>query len=101
MKLKSTLAIVNIVSHEHLEKLVREVYGVDENYYIFGLDNEICSDGISNFQATKGALDECDMEELERWKKGEFSSSGNFITQTLILDLCDKGIIDTGDYYIH
>jgi len=99
MKLKHELVNAISVDECDLTKFIRENYGVSPDYYDFQSDYEASNDSTYEFNVEKKELDKWDREALEEWKTGIAVPACN-MTQIILTDLCNLGLIDAGIYYI-
>lgn len=60
-------------------------------------DKKYYADKWCRFQTKKEEMQDYDKGEMEKWKNGE---SPGYMTGTIINDLCNRGIIDEGNYCI-
>ena len=80
-----------------VEKVIADHYG--HNYEIMPMEEV----GSSQYAATysqdvsKGELDEYELDKLKTLIDGK---PDQFILSTIMRDLCNKGLIDTGEYLI-
>lgn len=93
--LKCTKKTIFHVEWGDFDRLVRDFYGI--NHYEFAADVESPNDTTHEFSAGKEKISYWDKKDLEKFKK---NGSYNWITPTLLNDLCDEGIIEEGDYFI-
>jgi hypothetical protein len=97
MKLKHKVMTVLYVDCADLEQLVYKTYNVTNGQYDFIADEE-GYESIHLFSVKKNKLSDYDVTDIEEWKVGEGFSA--FITHKLLNDMCDKGVLDEGDYII-
>ena len=79
----------------HVEKLFGQVYG---HGFSFQADNYTGSDDASEFAVEKGENDcDYDQNKLNHYKE---TGEGEGLTQIVLNDLCDQGILEEGKYII-
>ena len=80
-----------------LEKVILDHYGHD--YDIMPMEEVGSSQYSAVYKRTvsKGELDEYDMTDIWDLERGE---RRQFTLNSILTDLCNKGIIDAGEYYI-
>ena len=84
-----------VISNRDWNEIVRKQYNIPE--YDFWDDNEADRDGTYQFTAKKSPLTEYDIEEIEKFKDGQ----SMFMTDTILMDLCNQDLIDEGEYLIN
>lgn len=97
MELKHEIKTVICVDYDDLGGLICKTYGVSDQFYDFVSDMECCNDSSHEFDVKKGDLFEWDKKELTKWKSGKHCV---MMTETLLTDLCNQGIIDEGQYLV-
>lgn len=98
MKLTHTLETTITVEYDDLNLLICKTYDVAYGYYDIVSDQETKNDSICRFIVKKEPLDDYDQEQLDNWKSG---TDYDFMTAIILNDLCNRGIIDSGKYYIN
>jgi len=94
MKLNHTKEVMISVDYDDLEDLIREVYG--KPFQIVA-DQEWDNDSHYSFAVKKEKLEAGDLDELKSFKEdGKYMN----ITNILLTDMCNNGIIDEGEYLI-
>jgi len=84
------------VDYNDFNKLVNDFYKPPLGYE-FVADVESANDSTHEFRVRKNDLDEWDKQDIERFRNdGKYQ----WLAGRLLNDLCDKGIIDPGEYYI-
>ena len=95
MALKAVKKTVFHVEHWDLEEFICEVYGKDE--YSFVEDAEVQNYSSKEFSLNKEPLDERDTNILNRFIEGH---SPQYIIRILLQDMCNRDLIEEGDYII-
>jgi len=95
--LKHTTYAVFEVNYRDFERLVKEVYGQN---YEFIVDCECGNDTQHVYLCVGGKGD--DLDEYDYKRLDEFARTGKYcwLAQTILADLCQRGIIDPGNYII-
>lgn len=83
--------------YQEIEDIIKSTYGRD-----FDLINDLecCNDTQHTFTVEKGKNEkyEWNKNKLARWIE---TGEGNFITCMILDDLCDKGVLEPGEYLIN
>ena len=92
-KSKTVIAI----DYSDLENLVQIAYDIPE--WSFVADNEMNNDSEKEFNIGVGKLDEYEIKRLEEFiaTKGR---EGSYLTNTIMTDLYNKGILQPGCYIV-
>ena len=79
-----------------IDALVRKAFGSTE--YEFRCDQECSNDSHYIFDVKMGPLDEDEQEDLDT-----FIATGNgaWLTRTIFKHLCNKGIMEPGEYLVN
>lgn len=92
--LKHEKKVVITVDQCDLDKFISEVY---DKPFEFVADEEANNDSSYEFSVKKEVLSEYDMRKLNEFKA---TGKGQLLTGTLLADLCNKDLIEPGDYII-
>lgn len=82
------------VAYHEFEALVNKEYNKTD--YSIVADEELSNDSSKSYSVEKMELSKYDKLDLEKFKKGHQPYMSNILFQ----DLCNKGIIDEGEYII-
>jgi len=95
MALKHKVETVITVKYKDLNKFIKEIYDVDD--YSFLKDYKCSQDSTHELTVQKEKLDDHDKNQLEKWKETGYSY---FLTDTMLIDLCNKDLVLPGTYII-
>ena len=97
MKLKHTKVNYLEVDYGDLERFVHKYYPLN-NKWSFVASEECGNDSTHSFPIKKEKMGDYELKALERFKAGHHQ---NFITSIILTDLCNKDLIDEGEYLIN
>jgi hypothetical protein len=83
--------------YNEFERLVVETFKVDQDYYEFVADMECGNDSGHEFNVKKEPLGKYEQEDLDKWLAG---SGQGWMTHNLIQEMCNRGVIEEGNYLI-
>lgn len=83
------------IDYHEFEDLVIKEYGVND--FSFVADQEMANDTCKSFLVSKDTLDTWDINDLNKFKNNEFVP---YISNMLFTDLCNRGVIDEGEYIV-
>ena len=95
MELKAQRRDIFDVYYSDLERFIQHVYGIE--YEI--LCGEECSNGTSKHYTLKKdeKIDSYDQRDFDKFLAGK---SVSFVLRTLMTDMCNRGLIEPGTYYV-
>jgi hypothetical protein len=107
-KLKAHKEVVFRVDHNDLDSFIREAYGLEcqsgegggysgEYSFEYVASEELSNDVSKSYYVSPEEPNEYDRKKIEEMKQGKFAQ---FITCTLLCDLCHRGLIEPGKYII-
>ena len=82
------------VEHNDMDKFISEVY---DRTFEFVADEEANNYSSYEFTVERKTLDDYDTKKLDGFKA---TGKGQFLSLLLLTDLCNKGLIESGDYII-
>jgi len=99
MNLKHVKKQLIVVDYGDLDEFISDIYGRE---YEIVADLELMQEGIFN-DVSKSTL--VKKEQLDKWQQGELnkwktSGRGNRMFHTLMTDLCNRDLIEPGEYLI-
>lgn len=87
------------IEYYELDDLVNTHYGLEGDFrYMFCCDQEAGNDTQHSFNIKKEKLSEWEQEQLDHFIHANPTS---FVTRVVLTDLCNKGIIEPGNYLIN
>jgi len=95
MELKAKQKIVYEVEYDDLNEFIKYHYGVKEFY--FTDDQELANYTSKTFNVSPKQPGAYDMKKLEKFMAGEYVQ---FMTQTLLNNLCFSGLLEAGEYLV-
>ena len=98
MKLKHQTKTFFEVDGFDLTDFICNYYGCTKNHYNFGIDQEMGNGDEKSFTIKKEELDEYEQEILDNFV--DTKQSEGYISHILLQDLCNKGLIEEGNYLI-
>jgi hypothetical protein len=82
------------VDYGDLDDFISEVYGHE---YEIVADEELSNYSSKEYHVEQEELDDYDMNSLRKFTE---EGKGQFNARLILTDLCNKGLIETGDYII-
>lgn len=92
--MKYVTEITTIVDYNNFDEFVSQHYGMP---YEFASDEEVQNDSSHRYQAKKEPLDEFEERALEAFVDSGYHS---FLSDTIIKDLVNKGILPEGSILV-
>lgn len=83
-----------VISYGDIDNLIRKTYGHE---FDIVADQEVCNGANLNFNVSKGTVESYDKQRLESFV--EFGT-GHFIGHLILTDLCNKDLLEEGNYLI-
>ena len=77
------------------DQMINKVYGKTD--FSFVASEKMSNDTAKTFDVSKEPLDECDQDILDEFIKGNCQ----WVAAILFNDLCNKGIIEEGEYIVN
>ena len=97
MNLKIRNTEVKVVDYDDLETFITEAYGLTSRFEYLDLE-EPSNDSCKTFSVTKKPLKPYQEQAIAAFKADPLSEM--YITHALLMDLCNKGWLDPGEYLV-
>ena len=95
--LKYTTETVHVVRDNDFDRFIHKVYGTNRRHYSIISDQELSNDSTWKTSVEKKELDEYDQQKLKEFQQGKYVG---FITNVLLTDCCNQGLIPEGNYVV-
>ncbi len=87
--------IIHKIDFDDFDEFIKKHY--QKNDFEFCVDQESRNDSSHSFSVSKQPIDDYDLKKLNKFKSGQHVE---FISSTLLNDLCNQGIIPEGEYIV-